>query len=150
MLKKDRYWIVKDSEMDIIATLLKSHPSFQKLQEGSMVNALFNDMNKALAEKQAAEQQPIEQELDTEPVYQNQGRNIPEGQTMHPPRRGVAAKVSQTQPPVPPMPQKKKPLIQRKPTPEELNEESQEYEEGEEDDTVDQDELMSDFTDSDF
>jgi hypothetical protein len=152
MIRKERYWVLNNSEFELVQQLLQTHPAYQKLQQGSAINGLFTAMNKATEEKLAAEQQQVQQEPETEQVYQNQGRGMPvDVQPMHPPRRGVAAKVSSTQPPVPPQPQKKKPnFITRKASPAEEEEETQEPPEEDESDTVDQDELLDQFSDEDF
>lgn len=151
MIVKDRYVVLRNEEWALVQDILKSHPAFAALQQGSAINQVFGLLAKAQAEKQAAEQQPVQAEPETEQVYQTQGRGMPLNQPIHPPRRGEAAKVSMTQPPVPPAPpQKKKPqFVTRKATKEEEEEETQEP--GDDDsDTVDSEELLSEFDDSDF
>lgn len=155
MIKKDKYMVVPNNEWELIVSLLQSHPSFRALQEGSAINNVFAAIAKAEQDKLAAEQQPVQQEPDTEPVYAHGGRNIQPGQApIAPPRRGVAAKVSQTQPPAPPQPpiQKKKPqFVTRQAPKEETEEESQEQEEeSDEGNEVEADSLMEEFSDEDF
>lgn len=150
MLRKDKYWVLKNEEMDIIVQLIQTHPSYRQLQEGSAINSIFAAMNKATEEKLATEQQPVDAEPEQEQQTYAQHRPMPAAP--QPPRRGVAAKVSQTQPPVPPQPpQKKKPnFMTRKAAPEEVEESQEQEEESDEGNEVDQEDLVSDFSDEDF
>jgi hypothetical protein len=155
IIRKDRYWVLKSEEMDIVIQLLQTHPAMLQLQQGSAINALFAAMNKAEQEKLAAEQQPVDAEPEPEQQTYAQNRQMPA--PPQPPRRGVAAKVSQTQPPVPPQPprpiQKKKPnFVTRQAQKEEIEEPSSEEEETQSDDgnEVEESELLDEMSDEDF
>lgn len=56
MIKKDKYWVLRPEEFDMMVGLLKDTKEFQDFQKGAAINNLLLSADKALTEYKETQQ----------------------------------------------------------------------------------------------